>query len=108
MAEDFPAYDEQEALKFIRAFVPAEIKDKYSDDEILFVIDTIWDYYESKGMLELSSDVTEEEQLDVAPLVDYVKKEVKKDGQLMLDMADIEYIVKGELAYEESLDVFGN
>lgn len=35
MAEDFPAYDEQEALKFIRAFVPAEIKDKYSDDEIL-------------------------------------------------------------------------
>lgn len=98
-------FDEEKALQFIRAAVGEKISDKYSDDEILFIIDTIWDYYENNGFLSLDMDETEEEILDSDDLINYVKKEVANDQELMMDPADIGLIVKAELEYEESLEI---
>lgn len=97
-------FDEDNALKFIRDAIGQKISDKYSDDEILFVIDTIWDYYENHGFLSLDMDETEEEILDSDDLTNYVKKEVAAEDQLMMDPGDISQIVKAELEYEESLE----
>lgn len=109
MADEIKAYDEDEAVKFIRSFIPEEIKDKYTDDEILFVIDTIWDYYESKGLTSLpSAEEEDEEQVDIDDMAKYVNKEVKKDDELIMDPDDVKFIIKGELAYEETLDIFND
>jgi len=106
--DDLLAYDEDKAVDFIRASMPADLRDKYSSDDILFIIDTIWDYYDKKGFLELSADIDSDDTVDVADLTAFVTKEIKKDGEICVDSADIVYIVKGELAYEESLETFGN
>ncbi|MCM1006087.1 MAG: hypothetical protein NC402_07310 [Prevotella sp.] len=109
MADEIKAYDEDEAVKFIRSFIPEEIKDKYTDDEILFIIDTIWDYYESKGLTTLpGAEEENEEEVDIDDITKYVAKEIKKDGKLIMDTADIKLIIQGELAYEETLDIFGD
>lgn len=100
-------FDEDKALQFIRAAVGKKISDRYSDDEILFIIDIIWDYYENNGFLSLEMDETEEEILDTDELVNYVKKEVANDRELLMDPADIGQIVKAELEYEESLEDVG-
>lgn len=100
-------FDEEKALAFIREAVGPKVSEKYSDDEILFVIDTIWDYYENHGYLSLELDEIEEEILDTDELIDYVKKEVANDEELIMDPADIALIVKAELEYEESLEVIG-
>ena len=97
-------FDEDNALQFIRKAVGEKVSEKYSDDEILFVIDTIWDYYENKGFLSLDFDETEEEILDTDDLINYVKKEVGNDGEILMDPTDIGLIVKAELDYEESLE----
>lgn len=100
-------YDEDQAVKFIRQYMPEEIDQRYTDDEILLVIDTIWDYYESKGLTTLPTEEEEdEEQVDIDDMVKYVSKEIKKSGELIMDPADIKYIIQGELAYEETLDIF--
>lgn len=100
-------YDEDDAIKFIRATLPPEVSERYDDDEILYVIDIIWDWYERNGYLKIDAGVTDEEELDVAKLTAYVAKEIKKDGEVVMDPADIDMIVKGELEYEESIeDVF--
>lgn len=99
-------FDEDNALKFIRNDIPLEVSQKYSDDEILYVIDTIWDYYEQKGFLSLNLDETEDEVMDVDDLTKYVKKEVRNDQELLMDPKDVELIVKAELNYEESLESF--
>ncbi len=99
-------FDEDDAVKFIRAELPPAVSEKYEDDDILCIIDIIWDYYEKKDFLSLSSVVTEDEQLDVDDLVKYVKKEVKNDRELILDLEDVEMVVKAELDYEESLEDF--
>ena len=50
MSEDsFMQYDEAEAVKFIRNYMPEDIRDRYDDDEILNIIDMIWDFYEEQG-----------------------------------------------------------
>ena len=99
-------FDEEKALAFIRAQVPEAVSMKFSDEEILTIIDIIWEYYEDKGFLSLNLEDTEEEQLDPDELIAYVKKIIKEDEELMMDPKDIEVIVKAELAYEESLEDF--
>ena len=100
-------FDEDKALAFIREAVGQKISEKYTDDDILFIIDTIWDYYENKGFLSLDMDETEEEILDSDDLINYVKKEVAADDEIMMDPADISLVVKAELEYEESLEDVG-
>ena len=76
MAEEFK-YDEDAAVKFIKAFLPEECAEKFSDDDILFIMDCMWDFYEDNGYLEITADDTEED-LDIDKIVDYVNKAVIK------------------------------
>ncbi|MBD5183955.1 MAG: hypothetical protein HDS97_03580 [Bacteroidales bacterium] len=99
-------YDESEAVKFIRKLLPADKQDQYTDDEILYVIDIMYDWYEKNGYLSLDMNVTEEEDTDIEKLTTYVKKEIARDGEVEMDPSDIDIIVKGELEYEESLEDF--
>lgn len=101
-------YDENEAVKHIKNYLPQEIKGKYSDDDILIVIDTIFDYYEKKGFFDISVDADEddEEELEVNDLIGYVKNQIRKDPDNIVDADDIMSIVLGELDYEETLGIY--
>lgn len=103
---DSMGYDEDKAAEFIRKTLPADVSEKYSDDEILYVVDIIWDWYEKNGYLSFDSDVTDDEELDIDKLTAYVRKEIRNDKEIMMDPQDIDLIVKGELEYEESLEDF--
>ncbi len=93
-------YDEDDAIRFIRETLPAQVSE-------LYVIDIIWDWYEKNGYLKIDAGVTEEEELDIAKLSAFVAKEIRKDGEVVMDPEDINLIVKGELEYEESIeDIF--
>lgn len=97
-------YDEDLAIAYIRKYVGEKISAQYSDDEILYVIDTIWDYYEKKGFTKLNANLTDNEELDEEDLQKFVCKEIAADKELIMDPADLSSIIKGELAYEESLE----
>ena len=97
-------YDEDDAIRFIRATLPEDVSAAYSDDDILYVIDIIWDWYEKNGYLDLNSEVTEEEEHDLGRLSEYVKAQLKKDKEIEMDPADVDLIVKGEIEYEESIE----
>ena len=99
-------YDEQQAVEFIRKTLPADKQDRYTDDEILYVIDVMYDWYEKNGYLTLSTEAIDEEEEDLSKITAYVKKELAKDGEIEMDPDDIDLIVKGELEYEESLEDF--
>ena len=97
-------FDEDKAVEFIRRELPENINIKFSDDELLLIIDIIWNYYEDKGLLSLNLEETDEEQMDPDELIAFVKKTVKEDDELMMDPKDIELVVKAELDYEASLE----
>ncbi len=99
-------FDEDDAIKFIRATLSEEKNSQVTDDEILYIIDCIWDWYEKNGYLEINAGVTDEEEVHVDQLVAYVQKELKRAGESLLVPSDVEDIVKAELQYEESIEEF--
>ena len=104
MSDEIMKFDEDDAVNFIRETLPESVSEKYSDDEILYVIDTIWDWYEKNGYLSLDTEVTDDGLLDEEQLVAYVRKDIRNDKEIMMDPDDVGLIVKGELQYEESID----
>ncbi len=96
-------FDEQAAIDFIRTKLPANSREQFDDDEILNVIDIIWDYYEDNGFLEMELEDGPDE-LDVEDLKKYVKKMIAKDQASPLTFDDVDRIVDAELDYEDSLE----
>lgn len=99
-------YDEDDAVKFIQNYLPQEFKSKFSDDEINYVIDIIYEFYEDKGLLDENSSEDEVIDIDEDELITFVLKNTKKDKLKDFTAEEITFIIKGELAYCESIDVF--
>lgn len=93
-------YDENQAIKHINSALKQTDGITYSDDDILNIIDIIWDYYEQNGLLDLDND----DDLDYDHLLDWVKHLLKKDKGNNVKDEHIETIVKAELDYEDSID----
>lgn len=95
-------FDELAAVKFINDRLTANGRATYSDDEILNVIDMIWDYYEENGLLEI--DMADDDPDDVEPeVIDYVGRMLRKDREATISPDDIPLIVRAEMDYEDSV-----
>ena len=44
-------YDEDDSVAFIQNYLPQELKGKFSNDDINYIVDLIYEFYESKGFL---------------------------------------------------------
>ncbi len=98
-------YDEDDAVAFIQNFLPQDLKDKFTNDELNYIIDLVYEFYEDKGFLEETDDEVDVE-IDEDELIDFVVKQAKKDNVGKFTPEDITFIVQGELAYCDSLDMF--
>lgn len=99
-------FDENKAIAHMRNAIAESESQKYSDDELLNLIDIIWDFYEQNGLLDV--DLNDDEEDDdpeamISDLVDYAKRMIKKDRRATLDLELIEPLVKAEIEYEDSL-----
>lgn len=92
-------FDENKAIDFINSRLEGKT---YPQDEILNIIDMIWDYYESNGLLEIDDEDDEDDSLE-EQLIDYVNNQLARDKEANVDKADVPAIVRAELEYEESL-----
>ena len=97
-------FDENDAIAFIRNYVPNAIKNKYSDDDILLLIDTMFDYFEKGDEDEILYDDDVVDENNINEIVNYVKKNLRKDTDNQIEVDDIKYLVEGELEYENTLE----
>ena len=103
---DVLLYDDDDSLEFIKNRLSPEMKEKFSDDDINYIVDLIYDYYESKGYFDNDVDEDIEIEIDEDDLIAYVIKNAKKDGVGTFTEEEISAIVEGELAYCDSIDLF--
>ena len=99
-------YDEDDSVKYIQNYLPQELKGKFSNDDINYIVDLIYEFYESKGCMDESLSDDAEFEIDEDELTDFVVKNAKKDGVGKFTADEISFIVQGEMAYCESLDMF--
>ena len=97
-------FEEEKAIKFILESLGERAK-RYDEDDILDIIDIIWDYYEDHGFLDISMDDDDEKHdPESEELIVYVTKMVKRDRGSNILPEDIQDIVKAELEYEAKCD----
>jgi len=97
-------YDEEDSVRFIQEHLPEELQNEFSDDEINYIVDVIYEFYEEKGYLDEDDD--DEVEIDEDELLDYVIKNANKNAERKYSDDQIEAIVAGELAYCDSLNLF--
>ena len=93
--------DEQENLRevaFIRNMLPAELKSTFSDDDLLYMIDAIVDYYYSSGILESDGD---EVEIDLEQVAESVCRNAKSDGIGTFSPKDVFFVVEADLDFQE-------
>jgi hypothetical protein len=104
--KDLIQYDEDDAVKYIQNYLPQEVKGKYTDDEINYIIDIVYDFYDEKGFMDDEKDENSVVNIDEDEMIAYVLKNTKKDKVGSFLSEDIAFIIRGELAYCESIGVF--
>lgn len=99
-------YDDEASVAFIRNYIPQELKELLSDDDIVYFVDLIYDYYESRGYMSDDIDDDEEIEIDEDELLEYVVRNALKDGVGKFTPDQIRFIVQGEMEYCESINLF--
>lgn len=99
-------YDEDESVKFIQNYLPQELKGKFSNDDINYIVDLIYEFYESKGFLNDEASDDAEVDIDEDELANFVVKNAKKDGVGKYTPEEIVFIVQGEMEYCDSIHMF--
>lgn len=99
-------YDEDESIKFIENYLPQELKGKFSHDDITYIVDLIYEFYESKGFMDENSDDEGDVEIDEDELTDFVVKNALKDGVGKYTPEEISFIVQGEMGYCDSIHMF--
>ncbi|WP_085536125.1 hypothetical protein [Massilibacteroides vaginae] len=107
MSNEELIYDEDDAVRFIRNYLPQELKEKFSDDDINYIVDLIYEFYDTKGFFDENAHNDDENvEIDEEELISFVVKNAEKDGVGKFDVEDIIFIVQGELEYCESINMF--
>ena len=87
-------FDEFDAVEYIRSHVAKDLSEKYDDDDLLLLIDAIGDFLSAHS----GNDAADK------AVVEYVKSQLKKDAENVIEMADVEALVLAELDYEDTLE----
>ena len=95
-------YDDDAAVEFIRNNLPQELKAKFADDTLYYVLDLICEFYEKNDCLNEDDEEKEEREL-IAFIVQQAKK--NQVGDFLPE--DILLVLRAESAYMDTLDIEG-
>ncbi len=86
----------------MRAALSPEASQRCDDDELLNIIDIIWDWYDDQGLLDIDAEA-DDDDVNVEALNSHVRKMLAKDRMSPIRPDEVEPLVAAELQYEQSL-----
>ena len=89
--------DDEKTIEFIKNYLPQELKEKFSDDELYYFLDLIDEYYSESGILDAQPDEDGFIDIDLEKVVDYIVKEAKKDEMGEFDPEEMLFVVQGDM-----------
>lgn len=103
------AEDDRLTVEFIQSYLPQEVKEKFTEDDLYYFLDVIGEYYvdlldkaEKKGGKNNDND---EVDIDIDEATAYLARQARKDKMGEFDPEDLRWVVEGELEYaEQELD----
>lgn len=106
MEDDFllDAEDDAKTIEFIQNYLPQDLKDKFTEDDLYYIMDVIAEYYTSSECLDAEPDEEGYIDIDLDKVVDYVVKQAQKEGMGPYEAEDVFFVVQGEMEYGDSLE----
>ena len=91
--------DSRREVAFIREQLPSELKEKFTDGDLLWMTEAAADYYFTSGVLESEAD---EVDIDLEAVAAYVCSKAMEEGRPKLDAQDVFFVVQADLDYQEA------
>lgn len=98
------AAEDAAEIEYIRNYLPQELKEKYSDDDLYYILDVIIEYYTQNGVFDAAPDDEGYLEIDLDKAVNYIVKKAKKEQMGEYDPDDILLIVQADFDYNEGDD----
>ncbi len=92
------AEDDARTIEFIKAYLPSELKDTFSEDTLYYFLDVLGEYY--VNLIEKAGD-DEEIDIDVEEVAAHLVKQAHKDKIGDFNAEDVRWVVDAELEYAE-------
>lgn len=92
------AEEDRKTVDFILNYLPQEVKEHITEDDVYYFIDVFAEFCEESGLLDSHSD---EAEIDIDEAATYLVKQAKKDKMGDFSVDDVRWIVDGELEYGE-------
>lgn len=96
------AEDDARTVEYIKTHLPQELKDKFSEEELYYFLDTIVEYYAESGILDAQPDKDGCIDIDMEAIAQHLAKQAKKDKMGEYDADDLRWIVEAEMDYAET------
>lgn len=105
MEDDFllDDQDDEQTIEFIKQYLPQELKEKFTDEDLYYILDVIVEYYTTSGCLDVEPDEEGYINIDQDAIVDFILKASQKDGMGPYEADDVFFVVQGEMEYGNSL-----
>lgn len=91
--------DDARTVAFIRNYLPQELKEKFSDDELYYFLDVIVDYYATSGILDQEADEDGCIEIDQEAIAQHLAQTAEKEGMGKFLPEDLMFVVEAELEY---------
>jgi hypothetical protein len=100
--DEFLQEDEYDAqcIEYIKNYLPSELKDTFSEEDLYLIYDVMADYFVSSGLLDSNSDKDGVVEIDIDAVVDYVIKKIKKQGLGDFRAQDVFFVIQGALEFD--------
>ncbi len=95
--------DEQEVVDFIRNYLPSELKEKFEDDDLYYLLDLITEYYSANDSATDDEGNENYFVVDEKKMTDFILREAKKDGMGPYSAEDVYFVILGEMEFANSL-----
>ena len=92
-------YDDSAAVEFIHNYLPQDLKEKFTDDTLYYILDLICEFYEDNDYLSEDDEEKEEREL-----IAFIVQQSKKDAIGSFLPEDILMVLRAEEAYMNTLD----
>jgi len=94
--------DDARELAFIHEQLPQELKDRFSDDDLYYILDVIIDYYTENHVFEQTPDKEGYINIDLEAVANYVVKQAKKEGVGEFNADDVFFVAQADLDFSNA------
>ncbi|MBR5803118.1 MAG: hypothetical protein IKY31_02065 [Bacteroidaceae bacterium] len=98
------AVEDAKTVAFIRNYLPQEYKEHFTDDDLYYFLDLIFEYYATSGCLDAEPDEEGYINIDQEEIVEFLLSEAKKDKMDRFSAEELLFVVQGEMEYGNSLN----